>query len=293
MATPSADTRTVAITGASGMIGSALTVQLRSEGFSICPLPHSRPLDPATLEGLDAIVHLAGAPIAQRWTSSTKREIRDSRINGTSALARAVASLTHKPRVVISGSAIGYYGNRGDEQLDERSAPGQDFLAQVCREWEAATQPMTDAGVRVAHIRTGIVLSRHGGALAKLLTPFQLGAGGPIGSGTQWMSWISLHDQVRAMRHIMNTDAITGAVNLTAPEAVRNVDFAHALGRALHRPSIVPVPAFALELLFGEMARATILAGQRVAPGVLLQSGFAFDDPTLERALVRELEFVN
>jgi uncharacterized protein (TIGR01777 family) len=296
--------RTVAITGATGMIGSALAASLRAEGVRVRTLvrhgvatpddirwsPNTGYIDSAALEGLDAIVNLAGEPIAQRWTETRKLAIRESRVRGTSTLANAVAKLERKPRVVLSGSAIGYYGDRGDELVDESSAPGNDFLSHVVVEWEGATAPMASAGVRVVLLRSGIVLSRKGGALARLLTPFEFGVGGPIGSGQQWMSWISLHDHVRAMRHAIMNDSVHGAVNLVAPDAVRNEEFAHTLGRVLRRPSFVPVPAFVIELLFGEMAEKTILAGQHVLPRALLDSGFSFDDTTLDAALRRELD---
>jgi uncharacterized protein (TIGR01777 family) len=296
--------RTVAITGATGMIGSALAATLRAEGVRVRTLvrhgvatpddirwsPNTGYIDVAALEGLDAIVNLAGEPIAHRWTEARKLAIRESRVRGTSTLANAVAKLERKPRVVLSGSAIGYYGDRGDELVDESSAPGNDFLSHVVIEWEGATAPMASAGVRVVLLRSGIVLSRKGGALARLLTPFEFGVGGPIGSGRQWMSWISLHDHVRAMRHAIMNDAVHGAVNLVAPDAVRNEEFAHTLGRVLRRPSFIPVPAFVIELLFGEMAEKTILAGQHVLPRALLDSGFSFDDTTLDAALQRELD---
>jgi uncharacterized protein (TIGR01777 family) len=298
-----AGTTVIAITGATGMIGSALAANLRAEGVRVRRLvrgrvvspddipwaPEKGEIDSSALEGIDAIVNLAGAPIAQRWTEARKLEIRESRVKGTTTLANAVAKLERKPKVVLSGAAIGYYGDRDDELLDETSAPGSDFLSHVVMEWEAATAPMANAGVRVVMLRTGIVLSRRGGALAKLLLPFELGLGGPIGSGKQWMSWISLHDHVRAMRHAIATPAVFGPVNLVAPEAVRNAEFAHTFGRVLNRPSVIPVPAFALELIYGEMAKTTILAGQHVIPRALLANGFSFDDPTLEAGLRRAL----
>ncbi len=242
-------------------------------------------LSPAALEGCDAIVHLAGAPIAQRWTDAHKRAIRESRTRSTSLLARTVAAMTTKPRVVLSGSAIGYYGSRGDELLDERSAPGSDFLAGVVQAWESAARPIADLGVRLVLLRTGIVLSAHGGALAKMLPLFRLGIAGPLGGGAQWMSWISLDDHVSAMEHALATDAMHGAVNLVTPNPVTNAEFTTTLGRVLHRPAIIPVPALALELLYGEMADATILAGQRVRPHALSASAFQWAEPTLEGAL--------
>ena len=291
---------TVAVSGATGMIGSALVTRLRARGHSVRRLVRSAPgaqpgdimwdpmggvLDARTLEGCDAIVHLAGAPIAQRWTHARKQDIQTSRVRGTSLLARAVASMAVKPGVVLSGSAIGYYGNRGDELLDERSTPGGDFLADVVRAWEGAAAPIADAGVRLVLLRTGIVLSPHGGALEKLLPPFRLGVGGPLGSGRQWMSWISLDDQIRAIEHALFAEGLRGPANFVAPNPVMNATFATTLGRVLQRPALIPVPSFALELMFGEMANATILGGQHVMPRALAASGFVCSEPTLEGAL--------
>jgi uncharacterized protein (TIGR01777 family) len=296
--------RTVAITGATGLIGTALATRLRASGYAVRRLlrsprdagpgdvvwdPARGALPPNALDGVDAIVHLAGEPVAHRWTAERKREIRDSRVRSTELLAQAVRALQRKPRVLLSGSAIGYYGDRGDELLDETSAPGSDFLAQTCVDWERATAPAADAGVRVVLLRTGIVLTPHGGALARLLPIFRLGGGGPIGSGRQWMSWIGLADHVRAMLHALVTDSIRGPANLVAPNPVSSADFATTLGRVLKRPALVPVPAFALELLYGEMARATLLAGQRALPKRLMASQFEFAQPTLEGALRAEL----
>ena len=210
-------------------------------------------------------------------------------MRGTEQLAQAIRALDAKPRVFLSASAVGYYGDRGDTLLDESSASGSDFLARVCAEWESAAAPIADAGVRVVRLRTGIVLSPKGGALQRLLPIFRLGGGGPLGSGRQWMSWISLDDHLRAMEHALFTDSLRGPANLVAPNPVTNAEFASTLGRVLSRPAIVPVPSFALELLYGEMARATLLAGQRVLPKALSASGFAFAEPTLEGALRAEL----
>lgn len=282
------------------MIGTALVAHLRARGHTVRRLvrstremqpddvrwdPMAAALDARVLDGCDAIVHLAGAPIALRWTDERKRAIRESRVRGTSLIASAVASMAVKPTVVLSGSAIGYYGDRGDEPLDEQSASGADFLSRTAREWEGAAAPIANAGVRLVLLRTGIVLSSHGGALAKMLPPFKLGLGGPMGNGRQWMSWISLHDHLRAMEHALHTDALHGPVNLVAPNPVPNADFAATLGRVLSRPAMIPVPRFALELAFGEMADATILASQRVQPRALLDSHFAFEHAHLEQAL--------
>jgi uncharacterized protein (TIGR01777 family) len=239
---------------------------------------------------LDAVVNLAGAPIAERWTSARRRAIRESRLNATTTLVSAIAALPVRPAVLVSGSAVGYYGaDRGDEMLDEDSASGTDYLAEVAREWERATSPAGEAGIRVVTIRTGIVLGEDGGALARMLLPFRLGVGGRIGSGRQWMSWISLEDAVRAIRHAIDESSVSGAMNLVAPEPVRNREFARTLGRVLARPSFFPVPAHALELIFGDMARATILASQRVVPKKLAGAGFEFRHPRLEAALRSEI----
>jgi uncharacterized protein (TIGR01777 family) len=295
---------TVIVSGATGLIGSALVGALRAEGHTVRRLirsaraaqagdiawePERNQLDAGSLTGCDAIIHLAGAPIAQRWTSAHKREIVESRVQSTELIARAVASMPVKPSVVLSGSAIGYYGDRGSELLDEASTPGNDFLSSVVQQWERAAAPIADAGVRLVTLRSGIVLSGHGGALARMLLPFRIGAGGPIGGGQQWMSWIALADHVRAMEYLLQASNVKGPVNLVATNPVTNETFSATLGRVLNRPAIIPVPSFALELAYGEMASATILASQRVLPGILAGSGFTFEFPTLEQALRHEL----
>jgi uncharacterized protein (TIGR01777 family) len=299
-----ADSSFIAISGSSGLIGRALLARLRLNGKRVRRLvrtpdpgspddiawdPMRGRLDPQQLEGVEAVIHLAGEPIAQRWTSARRDAIRESRVRGTELLARTIAALDRKPNALLSGSAVGYYGDTGDDAVDEERAPGTDFLAAVAREWEAATDGARSAGVRVVLLRTGIVLSPHGGALERLLPPFRLGVGGPIGTGRQWMSWIALEDHLRAVEHALATVGLHGPVNLVAPNPVTNAEFAATLGRVLGRPAIVPVPAFALELLYGEMARSTILAGQRVVPKKLLRSGFHFAHATLEEALHFEL----
>jgi uncharacterized protein len=295
---------TVVVTGATGLIGHALVESLRAQKHDVRRILHSprareagdivwdpmrTPLSVDALAGADAVIHLAGEPIAHRWTDERKRAIRESRVRATEQLAQAVRALDVKPRVFLCGSAVGYYGNRGDEVLDETSPSGSDFLARVCVEWEDATKPMADAGVRVVFLRTGIVLSPRGGALERLLPIFRLGVGGPIGTGRQWMSWIGLHDHVRAMGHALVTDTLSGPANFCAPNPVTNAEFAVILGRVLRRPAIVPVPALALELLYGEMATATLLSGQRAIPKALSASGFTFGEPTLEAALRMEI----
>ena len=294
------------ISGATGFIGSALTRALEADGHRVVRLtrrtagspdvhwdPEAGKIDrPDALAAAkpDVVINLAGEPIAQRWTKGRMRRIRDSRVNGTTALARALAALPEKPRAFVSGSAIGYYGaQRGDEILDESSSAGRDYLAETAAEWERATAPATDARIRTAIVRTGIVLGRDGGALQRMLPPFQLGAGGRIGSGMQWMSWISLEDVVRGIRFLADSAGSAGPVNLVAPQPVQNSEFADTLGAALHRPALVPAPTWALKLAFGRMAVATLLASQRVLPKKLAGAGFEFRHPRLDEALRFEL----
>jgi uncharacterized protein len=293
----------IAITGASGLLGSALAAQLRKDSVTVHRMrrgaravspdiawsPEAGVLDLAALEGVDAVVNLAGEPIAARWTAERKAAIRDSRVKSTSLLAQTLARLKRPPRVLLSGSATGIYGSRGDEILDENSAPGSDFLAEIAIGWEEAAAPARDAGVRVVLLRTGIVLSRSGGALSKMLTPFRFGLGGRIGSGRQWMSWISVRDWVSAALFLLNASALDGPVNLVSPSPVPNAEFTTSLAHVLGRPTLGIVPAALVDLLFGEMGRATLLASQRVEPKRLLQQGFVFAHPTLEQALRAEL----
>jgi uncharacterized protein (TIGR01777 family) len=290
----------VAITGASGLIGSALSRSLREDGHRVHPVVRRSPrpgsgeigwdpaigrIDAEAFTGVDAVVHLAGENVGERWTPAKKRRIRESRVQGTSLLARALASLPEPPRVLVSGSAIGYYGDRGDEVLREDSGPGGDFLAEVGQEWEAATEPAARAGIRVVLPRLGVVLTPDGGALERMLPPFRLGVGGKLGDGRQWMSWISLPDAVRVLRFAIRAPELSGPVNATAPEPVTNEEFTRALGRALGRPTLMRVPAAALRLVYGEMAEATLLASQRAAPTRLQHAGFRFLHPQLDTAL--------
>ncbi len=296
----------VAITGATGFIGTPLVERLRAGGHTVLTIGRAKSsgeqrsgeqpdiewdakshLDAARLEGVDAVVHLAGENLAQRWTDDAKRAIRASRVDGTTLLARTLAGLTRKPSVLVSMSAIGIYGDRGNEPIDERSAPGRGFLAEVAQAWESSADPARAAGIRVVHPRLGVVLHPDGGALGKMLPIFSLGIGGTIASGKQWMSWISRTDVLRALEFLL-TAPLDGPVNLTAPSPVTNAQFTDVLGKVLHRPTVAPVPAFAIKLLYGEMGEATVLEGQRVLPAKLEQGGFAFSHPALEGALRAE-----
>ena len=290
---------TVAITGASGLIGTALTHLLTTGGHTVRAIgrrvrtptdiawdPARGTLDPRALDGVDAVVHLAGASVADRWTSAHKQTIRDSRVQGTALLARALAQLDAKPRVLVSASAIGLYGDRGDAWVDETSAPGTGFLAEVAQAWEANADPARAAGIRVVHPRIGLVLTPLGGLLGKLLPIFTLGGGGKIGNGAHWQSWIALDDVLGALCAAIGDDAMQGAVNVVAPHPVTNAEFTETLARVLSRPSFATVPSFALRMAFGaEMTRELFLASTRVRPGVLQSRGFAFDFETLEPAL--------
>jgi hypothetical protein len=294
----------VIISGASGLIGSALSSELRTGGHEVVALvrrpaaganeiqwdPATGTLDAEALAGADAVVHLAGAGIGDhRWTDDYKREVLESRTKGTGLIAEKLAQCSQRPPVLLSGSAIGFYGASDDRLLDEASPAGTGFLADVCVQWEAATAAAEEAGVRVAHLRTGIVLTPKGGALKKMLPLFKLGAGGKFGNGKQWMSWISLPDHVAATLHLLEHD-VRGAVNLTAPNPVDGGDFASTLGKVMHRPAKLPVPAFGPRLVLGkELADALLFTGQRVLPTVLQQSGFTFQHPSLTEALTAVL----
>lgn len=289
----------IAITGSTGLVGLALVPFLTTGGHHVTRIvrtsttegdavwnPGTGQIDAARLEGLDAVVHLAGENIAaRRWNAEQKARIRDSRVQGTRLLCETLAKLRRPPRVLVSASAIGFYGNRGDEVLTERSTTGEGFLPEVCREWEAATKATEETGVRVVHLRFGIILSPKGGALAKMLTPFRLGLGGRIGNGRQWMSWISLDDVVGSIYHALATETLSGPVNAVAPNPVTNRDFTKTLGRILWRPTIFPMPTFMARLAFGEMANDLLLGSTRVQPVELLQSGYRFLHADLERSL--------
>ncbi len=289
----------IAISGSSGLVGSALVFRLEQAGHVVQCLVRGIPEDDEIgwdlangeiehekLEGVDAVVHLAGESIADgRWTAAKKARILASRVDGTQLLARTLARLNHKPRVLVSASAIGYYGDRGEEVCTEQSPAGTGFLPDVCTAWEEATQPASESGIRVVKLRIGIVLSRHGGALSKMLLPFRLGVGGIVGSGRQFWSWISLHDLVRALVHAIECESLQGAVNGVAPQAVTNREFTKSLGRVLNRPTIFPMPAFAARLALGQMADDLLLSSAHVVPNALRDSGFQFEQPELEPAL--------
>ena len=293
----------ILVAGASGLIGSALVRALRSQNVEVKRLVRrsaSRPdevswypdrgeIDPRALDGVSAIVNLSGEELSQRWTTAARRRIRASRIQPTTLLARAAAQCESRPRVFVSASAMGIYGTQRNDPIDESASLGDDFLASVCKDWEAATEPAADAGIRVAFSRTGLVLARDGGLLAKLLLPFRLGVGGKLGGGRQWMSWIALTDAIRALSLMIDNESIVGPVNVVAPNPVTNAEFTDTLGRVLGRPTFTIVPAFALKLALGQMAEDTALASQRVVPRKLTEAGFQFELPTLEAALRREL----
>jgi uncharacterized protein (TIGR01777 family) len=290
----------IAITGSTGLIGSALRPHLESLGHEVVGVvrgnatgtdiswsPAERKIDTHALDGIDAVVHLAGAGIGdKRWSDEWKRELLESRTKGTSLISEAIASADHGPKVLLSGSAIGIYGARGDEELDEQSTPGDGFLADICVQWEQATGMAEAAGARVVHLRTGIVLSAKGGALKKQLPLFKFGLGGKMGSGDQWQSWISIDDEVAAITHLLTAET-SGAVNLTAPKPVTNAEFTDTLGEVLHRPTFLPIPKFGPKLLLGgELADNLLFSGQKVLPRVLeADDGFTFRHPDLATAL--------
>lgn len=292
----------ILISGSTGLIGSALCAALTDGGHEIARLvresprsrqsevtwrPDRQEIDLKGIEGFDAVVHLAGENVASgRWTEAVKQRILDSRVQGTRLLCESLARLEHKPRVLVCASAIGFYGDRGDELLDETSPAGSElFLVDVCKQWEAACGPARAAGIRVVNLRLGVVLSAEGGALARMLLPFKLGGGGILGNGKQWVSWIALDDVVGALRHCLTTDGISGPVNGVTPHAVTNYEFTKTLGKVLRRPTIMPMPAFAARLAFGQMADELLLSSARIEPKVLQATGYLFQYGELEPAL--------
>lgn len=290
----------VAITGSSGLIGSALTRSLVSDGHEVIRLvrrdpraaderrwdPGTGELDPAVMDAADAVVHLAGAGIGdRRWSDSYKQMVLRSRVDGTTTIATAIARCTDPPKVLLSGSAVGFYGDTGEEAVDESAPSGSGFLADVVRQWEAATGPAESAGVRVVHTRSGVVLSADGGALGKVLPLFKLGLGGRLGSGRQWMSWIAIADHITALRFLLDRADLAGAVNVTSPEPVRNRDYTKAIARAVHRPALAVVPASALRLALGGFADEGVLVSQRVVPTRLEDAGFSFTYADADAAL--------
>ncbi len=290
----------VLVSGATGLVGSVLVPSLAQGGHAVSTLVRLRPvsgtrsipwdpasgrLEPSALEGIDAVVHLAGESIVGRWTQAKKQRILISRVQGTTLLAQALGRMSRPPRVLISASAIGYYGDRGDELLDEQSPAGQGFLPEVCRAWEAATAPAQICGIRVVSLRLGIVLSRRGGALAAMLLPFQLGLGGRLGHGRQYWSWVAIDDVAGAIVHVLQTETLAGPVNVVVPNPVTNAEFTRILGRVLKRPTLIPVPKFAPRLVMGDMADALLFASARVVPRQLEASGYPFRFSVLEDAL--------
>ena len=290
----------ILVSGANGLIGSALAPSLEAAGHRVTRLvrgrarpgwgevawePEAGRMPLPALEGVDAVVHLAGESIVGRWTADKKRRIYESRVRGTQLLCEALRQVVKPPKTFVCASAIGYYGHRGERLLLEESRAGEDFLARVCVDWEAAAVPASERGIRVVSLRLGMVLSASGGALGQMLPPFRLGLGGVLGGGAQYMSWIALDDVVGAISHVLTAESLHGAVNLAAPEPVSNRDFTKTLGRVLRRPTRFAMPAFAARLLFGEMADALLLASTRVEPAKLNASGYAFRYPVLEDAL--------
>jgi len=295
----------ILITGSHGLVGKALISELTKGGHEIFSLvrhasggaseiewhPNQGSIDSERVSSFDVVVHLAGESIASgRWTDEKKRKIRESRVMGTTLLSQSLARSAKPPAVFISASAIGYYGNRGDELLDEKSAPGNDFLAEVCVAWERATGEAEARGVRTVHARFGIILDQEGGALAKMLTPFRMGVGGRIGDGKQWMSWIALGDVIQGLKLVIEHNSITGPVNFVAPNPVTNSEFTKSLGEAVSRPTLFPIPSFAARLAFGEMADALLLSSAKVEPKRLQESGYRFEFENLQPALAAILK---
>jgi uncharacterized protein (TIGR01777 family) len=288
----------ILVSGASGPIGSALLWSLKSQGFAVTRLVRkaatgpdqivwdpSRPVSPDTVSGFDGVIHLSGESIVGRWTEAKKRKIIESRVQGTKHISEAIAKAAQRPRVFISASAVGYYGSRGDEILREESTSGDGFAAEICRQWEGATESAIEAGIRTAKMRFGVVMSAEGGALPKMLPPFRLGLGGRLGGGHQWSSWVAVADVVGAIEHVLNHDTLHGAVNTVSPNPVTNAEFTTTLASVLHRPAIFPMPPFVVKLIFGEMGEELFLGSQRAEPAKLVASGYKFKHPFLKNAL--------
>lgn len=288
----------ILVSGVSGPIGAALLPSLKNSGCSVVRLARggaagngqiawdpAQPLAPEAVSGFDSVIHLAGESIFGRWTDAKKARIRESRIAGTAHLAGALAQAEEKPATLICASAVGYYGSRGDELLNEQSESGTGFGAELCRDWEAAAEPAAEAGIRTVHIRIGVVMSATGGALPKMLPPFRMGLGGNVGDGKHWMSWIDVRDVVGAIHHILRNDMLVGPVNMVAPKPVTNAEFTQTLASVLSRPAIFPMPAFVVKLLFGQMGEEILLGSQKVEPGKLISSGYPFRYRELRQSL--------
>ncbi len=297
---------TIAVSGASGMVGTALAERLQASGRKVVAItrsegssyeesirwdPESGLINPGRLESVDAVVHLAGENIAGgRWNEKRKAKIRSSRVQGTRSLVQSIAAVQQRPKVLVCASAIGYYGDRGDQELTESSDPGSGFLVDVCRQWETEAMAAEDLGLRVVCVRIGIVLSPKGGALAKMLLPFKLGVGGVVGSGKQYWSWIGLGDLAKVIAHCIDSNDLRGPVNAVSPNSLTNRDFTKVVGKVLHRPTVVPLPGFAAKLVLGEMADQLLLASARVVPAKLQADGFQFEHADLEQCLQHELD---
>jgi len=281
----------ILITGASGLIGSKLATFLTEKGHKVIPFSlrgansESELSQVLDTQAVNAVIHLAGENVASRWTKEKMDQIRDSRLNGTKILCAALAKTSHRPQVLIGASAIGFYGDRGSESLDESSAKGSGFLADVCQQWEACENEAITLGIRVVNLRIGVVLSKDGGALGKMLLPFELGAGGEIGDGQQYLSWVDIDDVVSAIYHALNDTNLSGPVNAVAPYPVTNKEFTKTLGKVLNRPTLIPIPSFGLRLLFGSMADEMLISGQKVLPAKLKGSDFKFEYGNLEDSL--------
>jgi uncharacterized protein (TIGR01777 family) len=295
----------VLVSGSTGLIGRALVPALEAAGHRVTRLvrpplkpsedsllwdPPARGPESDALQEFDAVVHLAGENLGRRWTENQKTRIRASRVTGMALLAQALAAASIPPRALIAASAVGYYGDRGAELLSEESPPGAGFLAEVCRDWEAAAEPAAASGLRVVNLRFGLALARQGGALARMLPPFRIGLGGPIAGGRQYLSWIALDDLVRSILFALTQNSLRGPVNVTAPNPVTNAEFARTLAKVLRRPALFPLPALAVRLMFGEMGQELLLSSQRVEPARLVAAGFRFDFPDLEPALRHALK---